>query len=604
MLANQERDDVPRAAFLRAQSVRTPSEIFEDAIKERFETEIADDLIARFGNGITPAPELLPLVALFCGFAATRLIRSSTDQSGQVAILTSPAALPEWRIPTALDDSSLDAALLLLSRSFVHGRYEGNEWSVRRDLERQQHYASHVLAMQVSRLAAQATEAVLAWIDPILAEVLDGSHARRLRARNVVEMAHEVSWGAIRRVTQGYTLTRSVDQMMVAARKARQQLLSRNPDDEQCLDWESELASSYHTWLSRETPPLGVVLLVTARALLVSAELRGLPIQVCLFNSAIFPPFREYVDQRLPDTEWYAAGQTGIEAWSLECSRYWSEGLASLVPRLRATVLDLRGDGRVAEEAHRVVAADISDVDSARRPGESPNRWQVRLRELVTEARNTKHQCERQHTAIAAALQVEHEQALRRVKMERDQLYQRLLRADQAVASATETILRVEQDAQFAMARVVQLESAIQSRGEDLPMLISFEAVSCVDEDAHRAVDAAETSDAAAPVSCFGGRRLFVFTGQLRQGIHEQIADRFRQLGCDEVQVKLIHRDHGPKAFRPTDCIVIDLTFASHSDTAKVRVKVESAGAWMYQTKRGPSTLATAAAREWLATRS
>jgi len=188
--------------------------------------------------------------------------------------------------------------------------------------------------------------------------------------------------------------------------------------------------------------------------------------------------------------------------------------------------------------------------------------------------------------------------------MERDQLYQRLLQADQAAASATETILRVEQDAQFAMARVVQLESAIQSRGEDLPMLISFEAVSCVEEDMHCAEDAAETSDTAAPVICFGGRRLFVFTGQLRQGIHEQIADRFRRLGCDEVQVKLIHRDHGPRAFRPTDCIVIDLTFASHSDTAKVRVKVESAGAWMYQTKRGPSTLATAAAREWLATQS
>ena len=49
MLANQEKDDVPRAAFLRAQSVRTPSEILEDAIKERFETEIADDLIVWLG---------------------------------------------------------------------------------------------------------------------------------------------------------------------------------------------------------------------------------------------------------------------------------------------------------------------------------------------------------------------------------------------------------------------------------------------------------------------------------------------------------------------------------------------------------------------------
>ena len=154
------------------------------------------------------------------------------------------------------------------------------------------------------------------------------------------------------------------------------------------------------------------------------------------------------------------------------------------------------------------------------------------------------------------------------------------------------------------MTRVVQLESAIQSRGEDLPTLISFDAVSCVDEDMHNVVECAQTNDAAAPVTSFRGCRVFVFTGQLRQGIHEQIADRFRQLGCDEVQVRLIHRDHGPRAFRPTDCIVIDLTFASHSDTAKVRVKVESAGAWMYQTKRGPSTLATAAAGAWLATRS
>ena len=102
------------------------------------------------------------------------------------------------------------------------------------------------------------------------------------------------------------------------------------------------------------------------------------------------------------------------------------------------------------------------------------------------------------------------------------------------------------------------------------------------------------------PSDCFRGRRVFVFTGQLRQGIQELIAERFRRLGCDEVQVRLIHRDHGPDRFRQTDCIVMDLTFASHCDTAKVRVKALAAGAWIHQAKRGLSTLAVVCGRAWL----
>lgn len=579
-----------------------PNEGAYDALLDRLALDITEELEARLPAALQEEDDVLPLVVAFIGLGAARLLPRDLSPDAPTETPTHPdgaLASPSGEIAREVRDEDL----LWLARLFQRGPDVGDEWGAQRELDRQQSFAFGILPFVIARLGATVPDAVLAWLDPSVATSLDGPVAMRLRSRDLMTIARTASLNAFRRVTQGQKIPRSEDQLFAAARKERKRALEPTADDAVGDTLVAGLTTAYAEWIARETPPLGIAMLVATRVIITTTALRGAPADLCWFHAPVLVPCLHYLRAFVAQSDWHACGRAGLASWHPDAVRYWTEGLAALVPRLSDALREARQKEHTGARPSTALG-DAERVDhTAPAAGESLKRWQERLRSQVQAQTRELQAREGEQARLLAQLRAEHARVLAASEAENALLRQRVLQAEQAMANANDALRRVERDAQRAMQRVVQLEQTLDEErahaSVDAPPASCEGGESVLREQGDPSLDE-PGADPGLPIDCFAGRRVLVFTGRDRLGVHADIAERFRRLGADEVQVRLCHRDHGPAVFDPQDCVVIDLTFAGHSDTGLIRMKASRVGAWVFAAKHGASRLADVAGRAWM----
>lgn len=581
---------------------RTPNEAGSEVLLDRLALEIVEELEARLPGALTDEGDHLALTAALVGFGAARLLppeRAREVQSDTPATLDT---MSSW-VPGEIIREVRDDDLVVLASSFLRGPVVDDEWGMARALDRQQDFAVEVIPCLLIRLAALVPEGVLAWLDPSLPASLDSAAAVRLRSRDLMTTLRTVSLNAFRRVTQGQKLVRSEDQLFAAARKDRKRALEPTADDAVGDALVAALTSTYEGWLERESPPPGVAMLVAARVIVTTAELRGIHPDIIWGHAPVLVSCLRYLRRHFALEDWYAYGRAGFASWHPEAARYWTEGLAALVPSLSEALRDARRRELATDGPVQAPVSSVGDDPMVLTPGMTVKGWQERLRARVQSQERELQAREGEEARRLAELRAEHARALAAAEGEQARLRQRAVQAEQAMAVANDSLRRVEQDAQRAMRRVVQLEQALEEQRALAPAEGASDAEDVGERDSEEPLDELRDilgEDSRLPADCFAGRRVLVFTGRERLGVHEQIAERFRRLGADEVQVRLSHRDHGLEVIDARDCVVIDLAFAGHSDTGAIRANAMSVGAWVFAAKLGVVRLAEEAGRAWL----
>ena len=246
-------------------SFTTQSAEMVAAFADRLADEETEDLLARFGDGVVPDATLVQLVAVIAGFAAAMLLAPDVIEACRSEDGLREGESVPWNAESSVITKPDDADLRALVRAFGTTSVSLGDWTAARELERKKAFTHRVLLVHLERLASLVPDAVFQWLDGDLAAELDGAEAERMKSRDVFVLMSEASSNGVKRVTQNMTVRRSLDQMFSGARKARQQLFARNADDTRCEAWVKTLVAAYSAWLARETPPVGIALLIAVR---------------------------------------------------------------------------------------------------------------------------------------------------------------------------------------------------------------------------------------------------------------------------------------------------------------------------------------------------
>lgn len=103
------------------------------------------------------------------------------------------------------------------------------------------------------------------------------------------------------------------------------------------------------------------------------------------------------------------------------------------------------------------------------------------------------------------------------------------------------------------------------------------------------------------PADLLSGRRVFLFTGQLRGAVAAEMGRELERIGAEEPQVHIVHKGSlGPETFPEDAVVVMDLRFLGHKHSERIEARARRSGASYMPVKSGKGGLARAVAEAWV----
>ncbi|HJS46941.1 MAG TPA: hypothetical protein VJ773_03030 [Gemmatimonadales bacterium] len=103
------------------------------------------------------------------------------------------------------------------------------------------------------------------------------------------------------------------------------------------------------------------------------------------------------------------------------------------------------------------------------------------------------------------------------------------------------------------------------------------------------------------PADLLTGRRVFLFTGQLRAAVAAEMGRELERIGAEDPQVHCVHKGTlGPETFPDNSVVVMDLRFLGHKHSERVEARARRSGANYLPVKSGKGGLARAVAEAWV----
>jgi hypothetical protein len=99
------------------------------------------------------------------------------------------------------------------------------------------------------------------------------------------------------------------------------------------------------------------------------------------------------------------------------------------------------------------------------------------------------------------------------------------------------------------------------------------------------------------PSDLLTGRRVFLFTGQLRAAVAAEMGRELERIGAEDPQVHCVHKGTlGPETFPEDAVVVMDLRFLGHKHSERIEARARRSGASYLPVKSGKGGLARAVA--------
>jgi hypothetical protein len=103
------------------------------------------------------------------------------------------------------------------------------------------------------------------------------------------------------------------------------------------------------------------------------------------------------------------------------------------------------------------------------------------------------------------------------------------------------------------------------------------------------------------PSDLLTGRRVFLFTGQLRAAVAAAMGRELERIGAEDPQVHCVHKGTlGPETFPEDAVVVMDLRFLGHKHSERIEARARRSGANYLPVKSGKGGLARAVAEAWV----
>lgn len=103
------------------------------------------------------------------------------------------------------------------------------------------------------------------------------------------------------------------------------------------------------------------------------------------------------------------------------------------------------------------------------------------------------------------------------------------------------------------------------------------------------------------PPDLLTGRRVFLFTGQLRAAVAAAMGRELERIGAEDPQVHCVHKGTlGPETFPEDAVVVMDLRFLGHKHSERIEARARRSGANYLPVKSGKGGLARAVAEAWV----
>jgi hypothetical protein len=112
-----------------------------------------------------------------------------------------------------------------------------------------------------------------------------------------------------------------------------------------------------------------------------------------------------------------------------------------------------------------------------------------------------------------------------------------------------------------------------------------------------RAREAAPAADEVLPATLLLGRKVFLFTGQMRGDVANEMGESLGVLGAKGVRTYCVHKGSlGPETFPAGALVVLDLRFVGHKHSIPIEDRARKSGAEYLPVKSGKGGLARAVA--------